>query len=122
MCLVEALVYEAFGEPLEGIEAVLSVIVNRKNITGKSFCSIIRQPWQFSFRNKHNDEVDLSLEKFRNHSKYKEIQYLAYQAYTGKFEITLPPNTIHFVGKNHKTDWIKKKTLVKIIGGHAFYN
>lgn len=121
-CIVEALVYESFGEPFDGIEAVLSVIVNRKNATGKSFCKVIRKPKQFSFRNDHPVEKDLSLKNFKGHHKYLKIQEIAHNALIGEFKITLPASATHFAGKNVKNSWIRRKKLIKIIGGHAFYN
>jgi len=121
-CIVEALVYESFGEPFDGIEAVLSVIVNRKNATGESFCKIIRKPKQFSFRNKHPVEKDLSLKNFKGHPKYLKIQEIAHSALIGEFKITLPANATHFAGKNVKNSWIRRKKPIEIIGGHAFYN
>lgn len=120
-CIKEALAYEAFGEPIEGIEAVLSVIVNRKNKTKQTFCQVIRKPKQFSYRNSYSKDEYLPMERFKSHEKYASIVTLAHSAYVGNFRTTLPPETLYFIGKSKKVHWNKHKMPVVVIGGHSFY-
>ena len=120
-CIKEALAYEAFGEPVEGIEAVLSVIVNRKNKSRQTFCQVIRKPKQFSYRNLYSKNEDLPMDRFRRHEKYTIIAMLAHTAYLGSFETTLPPETLYFISKGKKVYWNILKKPVAVIGGHDFY-
>lgn len=121
-CIEEALAYEAFGEPIKGIEAVLSVIVNRKNKSNETFCEVVRKTKQFSYRNLYSRDEDLPMDRFRKHKKYAVVKALAYSAYFGSFDTTLPPETLYFISKDKKVYWNKNKKPVIIIGGHAFYN
>lgn len=121
-CLEEALAYEAFGEPIVGIKAVLSVIVNRKNKHKQSFCEVIRKPMQFSFRNAHHKSEDLPMDMFHKHQKYWTIKEFAYKAYMGNFQITMPPDTIYFAAKGKVVHWNRGKIPVITIGRHSFYN
>ena len=121
-CIEEVLAYEAFGEPIKGIEAVLSVIVNRKNKSNETFCEVVRKTKQFSYRNLYSRDEDLPMDRFRKHKKYAVVKALAHSAYFGSFDTTLPPDTLYFISKNKKVYWNKHKNPVIVIGSHSFYN
>ncbi|MFL6728891.1 MAG: cell wall hydrolase [Sphingomicrobium sp.] len=58
-CVATAVYFEARGESVEGQLAVAKVIMNRA-ASGKypaSWCSVVTQPWQFSFVNPHTGEL-----------------------------------------------------------------
>ena len=58
-CVAVAVYHEARGETVEGQLAVARVIMNRA-ASGKyppSWCSVVKQPWQFSFVNPHTGEM-----------------------------------------------------------------
>ena len=58
-CIAVAVYHEARGETVEGQLAVARVIMNRA-ASGKypaSWCSVVKQPWQFSFVNPRTGEM-----------------------------------------------------------------
>jgi len=71
-CIQEVLLAEAFGEPLEGIEAVLSVLYYRKldGRFGMNYCDVAHSSKQFSYR---------------NHLKKGQIFHKTKKDYTGSF-------------------------------------
>ena len=57
-CLATAVYFEARGESLDGQLAVARVVMNRAS-SGKyppDWCSVVKQPWQFSFVNPHTGQ------------------------------------------------------------------
>lgn len=121
-CIVEALVYEAFTEPLEGVEAVMSVIVNRKNRDRSDFCSVIHKPYQFSYRNAYPIGHAISVAQFEKNRKLSKIKSIAKQAVSGTFRPTLPPSVLHYAHKRVKNKWTVSKEKHRTIGNHTFYN
>lgn len=120
-CLKEALWHEARGEGEEGLKAVLTVIVNRKNHPDYpgTFCRVIRQPRQFSYLTevKRLEPAPAKEEK----KILAKIEQLAYDAVLGNFSRTLPAAVLWYHNSKVKPGWSRAKIQVKSIGQHKFY-
>lgn len=57
-CLAEAIYHEARNQPFHGQIAIANVIRNRAKRKHKTFCAIIREPKQFSYRNNGIASID----------------------------------------------------------------
>lgn len=121
-CVLEALVLESFGESIEGIVAVASVISNRVKAKGypPDYCGVIKQPFQFSYRNslKHEDKV--SLARYQG-AKLEKVREIADKTINGNLEKNVPEYVVHYAHKKVKNKWTKKKTVYATIGNHVFY-
>ena len=122
-CVLEALVLESFGEPLEGITAVASVISNRVKAKGypSDYCAVIKQPFQFSYRNNLSPTKRISLEKYEG-EKLEKVRVIARKVVERSLEKNLPENVLHYAHKKVKNKWTKKKNVYAVIGNHVFYN
>lgn len=121
-CLREALWHEARGEGEEGLKAVLTVIINRKNHPDypATFCRVIRQPRQFSYL----DEVQRLEPKPKSQQEkhlLDKIEELAHDAVTARFNRTLPAATLWYHSSKVKPGWARAKIKVKVVGRHLFY-
>lgn len=124
-CLVTALYHEARGEGTKGIEAVASVIYNRKNhpYFPANYCGIVNQYKQFSYTllNKpFGDAIEASLPVFET-KVYAEISQVADSMVNGRFKPILEPSVLWYTTKSVHNHWTKKKTVVAQIGKHKFY-
>lgn len=125
-CIVEALHHEAVGESPEGIAAVMSVIHNRLHSGkfGDSYCGVIQQYKQFSYRNHLKQDVPMYVPWYSSaetKNKSRVIHKLADLAVQGSFNSILPKNTYWYHANYVKPKWTKKMQLVKVIGKHKFY-
>lgn len=121
-CLREALWHEARGEGEEGLKAVLTVIINRKNHPDypATFCRVIRQPRQFSYLEEVQQLEPKPKAKEEKHLLDK-IEELAHDAVTGRFNGTLPAATLWYHSSKVKPGWVRAKIKVKTVGRHLFY-
>lgn len=123
-CIREALYYEARGESLEGMQAVLSVIKNRKNAKGfpNTFCGVIHSPKQFSYRNhlQPGEAMKIKPSKPLDHQAYGLVSTLAEEALNGSFNPTLEPSVLYYSKVKVKRPWMKKMKVVKIVDQHKF--
>jgi spore germination cell wall hydrolase CwlJ-like protein len=123
LCLNSALHAEARGEPKEGIKAVLSVIVNRTKHKDypSDFCSVIKQPYQFSYLNGGKNIVKPTY-KPSEHRVKATIEELAFEAAVGSFKPVLDKEYVfyHTVSLKKIPRFSKKGTKHVIIGNHIF--
>jgi len=110
-CVARTLYHEARGEPLEGIRAVFSVIVNRSRKSGKSFCEIVSAHKQFSYMNSGK----ISLE-----NPLTEDEKKLYDAVT-ELDNELSEDVLFYHNTSVKPKWTKKMKVEKRIGNHIFY-
>ena len=125
-CLLEGLYYEARGESETGIRAVASVLYNRKQAKGypSTYCSVLHQPFQFSYRN--NTKVGKSLKttvKPSERKAYLKLQSIAFEAATGAFKPILAPNVLFFctVSVDKPPVWSVATKKAATIGNHIFF-
>ena len=119
-CLVTALYHEARGEGIKGLEAVASVIYNRKNhpYYPSTYCGIVNQYKQFSYTllDKNLGEVPAYESKV-----YAKILELADRMVDNRFKPTLPSSVMWYTTTKVSNKWTKKKKIVADIGKHRFY-
>lgn len=119
-CLVTALYHEARGEGIKGLEAVASVIYNRKNhpYYPSTYCGIVNQYKQFSYTllDKNLGEVPAYESKV-----YAKILELAARMVDNRFKSTLPPSVMWYTTTKVSNKWTKRKKIVANIGKHRFY-
>lgn len=123
-CIVEALHQEARGEAKEGLEAVLSVIYNRKHHRAfpSTFCKVIDQPKQFSYKNHLAQGQRIKVEfKPTEKEVQKEIQELAEKAVTGRFKPVFDKSVLWYHTKKVKPKWSRKMQKVAVVGNHKFF-
>jgi spore germination cell wall hydrolase CwlJ-like protein len=118
-CLATAVYFEARGESLEGQLAVARVVMNRA-ASGKyppDWCSVVKQPWQFSFVNPHTGQfpaVD------PNSAAWARAQGIARMAMAN-----IVPSVSTDVLWYHATyvapSWGRRLNMVEKIGAHIFY-
>lgn len=124
MCLTEAAWFEARNQGQQGIDAVYSVIINRtkSGIYPKSYCEVIKQPSQFSFRNKVKYHVDIKINPSSTEKQLlKEIQYKSMTIVIGEFKQNLPDNVLFYHNQKIKPNWGKKFKKYATINDHVFY-
>ena len=125
-CLKEALWHEARGEGEDGLKAVLTVIINRKNHPDypATFCRVIRQPKQFSYVHERLN-AGLSLEPKAKEPEEKrlltKVDQLAHAAVQGRFDRTLPRAVLWYHSTAVKPGWARQKAKVARVGRHLFY-
>lgn len=121
-CVLEALVLESFGEPLEGITAVATVISNRVNAKGypPDYCGVIKQPFQFSYRNNLPLKKQISLAKYEG-EKLEKVREIAHRVVEKNLEKNLPEDVLHYAHRKVKNKWTKSKNVYAVIGNHVFY-
>lgn len=125
-CLTAAMYHEARGESIKGIQAVASVIENRKNHPAfpVTYCEITQQHKQFSYT-LSNKPVGDRLEAAVPASErkvYAEIAKTADMMVEGRFKPILPESTLWYTTKQIKNYWTKTKKVVTEIGKHRFYS
>lgn len=125
-CLVTALYHEARGEGKVGIEAVASVIYNRKHHKNypASYCGIVNQYKQFSYTllNKpFGEALESSLPAYEG-KVYAEILTVADKMVNDRFKPMLNSSVLWYTTHKVSNHWTKKKKIVAIIGKHRFYS
>jgi N-acetylmuramoyl-L-alanine amidase len=116
-CIAVAVYHEARGESLEGQLAVAKVIMNRAT-SGKypnSWCSVVKQPWQFSFVHKGQfPSVDQSSASWR---KALGVTRLA----VANAVQSVPADCLWYHADYVAPSWGRRLTRVDKIGAHIFY-
>jgi spore germination cell wall hydrolase CwlJ-like protein len=126
-CVAEALHYEARGESPEGISLVLSVIQNRLHSGryGRTYCDVIKQYKQFSYRNDYDKDVELPVKEgytAKSQASYAFIVLLAEKASKGKFKSKLPKEVMWYHTKQVNPKWNRNMKLFVVEGNHKFYS
>ena len=115
-CLIDNVIYEAAGESVTGMVAVIEVTMNR--VESKRYpdtiCGVVYQQEQFSWTKKVSREPTSA-------ERLKATQVVYTYMYPGLPRV-LPPNTYHYINKRHATDlsWYDDSKVVASIGNHDF--
>jgi N-acetylmuramoyl-L-alanine amidase len=119
---------EARGEPVEGIEAVTAVILNRVKIAqakggywwGKDIIGVCQKPYQFSCWNKSDPSYLKLLAVTDKNIHFATCLRIARRAVAG----VLPDRTggaTHYHADYVSPYWSRGETPTVIIGRHIFY-
>lgn len=124
-CLKNALWYEAGNQSLYGIEAVATVIHNRKMHPDypSTYCGVIHQHKQFSYTLLKKPDVEIIKTNFRpmEAKAYAKVEEVADKVISGEFQPVLD-NSVRFYAATYvKNYWTKTKKVAARIGGHIFY-
>ena len=129
-CIKESLYYEASGEGLVGLTAVLSVIYNRTQHKGypSTYCGVIQQKYQFSYRNHlRTGQMMPAIKRPLNALEQKvarQVSVLAFEATQGTFKPILDPSVTMYHSIKMKYSlpaWATKDKFVITIRNHRFY-
>jgi spore germination cell wall hydrolase CwlJ-like protein len=116
-CLATAVYFEARGEPFDGQLAVAEVVINRAR-SGRypaSYCSVVKQPWQFSFvRGGRFPPVDISSPSW---SYAQAITRIA----SNRLASALPADVLWYHADYVAPVWGRRLSRVEKIGAHIFY-
>ena len=116
-CLATAVYFEARGETVEGQLAVARVVMNRA-ASGRypaSWCSVVKQPWQFSFvRAGQFPRIDEGGAAWR---KAQAITRLA----VAEVVPTLSKDVLWYHADYVAPSWGRRLSFVQKIGTHIFY-
>ena len=117
-CLAKAVYFEARGESIEGQLAVAEVVLNRA-ASGRypsDLCSVITQPWQFSFISKGRFPTpDFASESWR---KAVAIARIAQASLAD----SLPSDVLWYHADYVAPSWGKRLNRTAKIGLHIFYS
>ena len=119
-CIKFAVWFEARNQGIDGLIGVISVISNRKNsgLYPTTFCGVVNQKWQFSFKNKPMKFIVNDSEK----SLLRKIEELAFAASTNNLTLNLPQSVLFYHSTKIKPQWSNKMTKHIIIKDHIFYS
>jgi spore germination cell wall hydrolase CwlJ-like protein len=117
-CLAKAVYFEARSEPLDGQLAVAEVVINRAG-SGRypaDLCSVITQPWQFSFIRKGRFPApDMGSDAWRKAVAVAKIAQ-------GQLADRLPSNVLWYHADYVAPSWGKRLKRQTKIGLHIFYS
>lgn len=120
-CLLSVLYSEARGEPIEGIRAVASVVLNRKNhpsLYPRTICGVVLQHKQFSNVAHTYNKVLNHPRSLQNNLGYTKVATVAYEAlYTG-FNPSV--NALDYHAISIRPYWSKYLKNSRVIGNHRF--
>ena len=124
-CIKNALWYEAGNQSLYGIEAVASVIHNRKMHPDypSSYCGVIHQKKQFSYTLLGKPDVEIVKANFRpmEAQAFQKVELVADKMIAGEFQPVLDSSVRFYAATYIKNYWTKTKAVAARIGGHIFY-
>lgn len=118
-CLATAVYFESRGEAVEGQLAVARVVMNRA-ASGKypsDWCSVVKQPWQFSFVNPHTGafpQADV------NSASWRKAEAVAEIAVTNVVP-SITNDVLWYHADYVAPSWRHNLTEVQQIGAHIFY-
>jgi hypothetical protein len=118
-CIATAVYFEARGESVEGQLAVAKVIMNRA-ASGKypaSWCSVVTQPWQFSFVNPHTGQLPAV---DTNSAAWATAQGVTRVALTNVVP-TLSNDVLWYHANYVAPSWGHRLSMATRIGAHIFY-
>ena len=123
-CLTEVVYYEALNQSKEGMKAVLTVVLNRKQARGfpDSICGVVHQPKHFSYRNKVKPGVALKPQPKNPADKLAlmKIQSLSRSVVQGTFKPNLPRGVLWYTKHSVQKSWMRDMTIVARIDSHKF--
>ena len=118
-CLATAVYFEARGESLDGQLAVARVVMNRA-ASGKyppDWCSVVKQPWQFSFVNPRTGYMPSVDEASASWRKALGVTRLA----VANAVPSLSNDVLWYHADYVAPSWGRRLTRVEKIGAHIFY-
>jgi len=118
-CIAVAVYHEARGESLEGQMAVAKVIMNRA-ASGKyptTWCSVVKQPWQFSFVNPRTGYMPSVDQASAAWHKALGVTRLA----VANAVQSVPSDCLWYHADYVSPNWRTHLTRVEKIGAHIFY-
>ncbi|HEX6741916.1 MAG TPA: cell wall hydrolase [Sphingomicrobium sp.] len=118
-CVATAVYFEARGETVEGQLAVAKVIMNRA-ASGKypaSWCSVVTQPWQFSFVNPHTGQLPAVDTQSAAWARAQGVTRLA----IANVVPSLSNDVLWYHANYVAPAWGKRLSLAQRIGAHIFY-
>lgn len=123
-CLVEALWFESAGEPEQGIRAIASVILNRKQSKAfpDSICKVVHQPKQFSYRDDLpvGEMKQIELQNSIDRKVHAVILAITNEVHKGTFKRVVPVGVKWYTKKNIKRKWMQSMKIVTVVGEHKF--
>lgn len=119
---------EARGEPIEGMEAVANVIMNRAKISekkgrywwGNGIIGVCQKPYQFSCWNKNDPSYQRLTTVTESNIHFATSLRIARRAIIGALP-DLTKGSTHYHADYVSPYWIKGERPVKVIGRHIFY-
>ena len=124
-CLKNALWYEAGNQSLYGIEAVATVIHNRKMHPDypSTYCGVIHQRSQFSYTLLKKPDVEIIKTNFKpmEAKAYAKVEEVADKVISGEFKPVLDHSVRFYAATYVKNYWTKTKNVAAKIGDHVFY-
>ena len=118
-CIAVAVYHEARGESLEGQLAVAKVIMNRA-ASGKypsDWCSVVKQPWQFSFVNPRSGQFPYTN---TNCDAWKKAIGVTQLAINDAFP-TVDNDVLWYHATYVAPSWGRRLNMAQKIGTHIFY-
>jgi len=118
-CLATAVYFEARGESLEGQLAVARVVMNRAS-SGKyppDWCSVVKQPWQFSFVNPHTGDFPTIDPASAAWARAQGVARIA----IANVVPSLEPDVLWYHATYVAPSWGHRLSMVEKIGAHIFY-
>jgi spore germination cell wall hydrolase CwlJ-like protein len=118
-CLATAVYFEARGESVEGQLAVARVVMNRAG-SGKyppDWCSVMKQPWQFSFVNPRTGQYPAVDTGSAAWARAQGVARLA----IANVVPSLEPDVLWYHANYVAPSWGRRLNMVERIGAHIFY-
>ncbi len=118
-CLATAVYFEARGESVEGQLAVARVVMNRAG-SGKyppDWCSVVKQPWQFSFVNPRTGQYPAVDTGSAAWARAQGVARLA----IANVVPSLEPDVLWYHANYVAPSWGRRLNMVERIGAHIFY-
>jgi hypothetical protein len=118
-CIATAVYFEARGESVEGQLAVAKVIMNRA-ASGKypaSWCSVVTQPWQFSFVNPHTGQLPAVDAQSAAWARAQGVTRVA----MANVVPTLSNDVLWYHANYVAPSWGHRLSMATRIGAHIFY-
>jgi len=118
-CLATAVYFEARGESVEGQLAVARVVMNRAG-SGKyppDWCSVMKQPWQFSFVNPRTGQYPAVDTGSAAWARAQGVARLAMANVVPSVE----PDVLWYHANYVAPSWGRRLNMVERIGAHIFY-
>ena len=118
-CLATAVYFEARGESAEGQLAVARVVMNRA-ASGRypsDWCSVVKQPWQFSFVNPHSGQFPQADTGSMAWQRAETVAQLAVANVVPSVE----PDVLWYHANYVAPSWGRRLAMVQKIGAHIFY-
>jgi hypothetical protein len=118
-CLATAVYFEARGESAEGQLAVARVVMNRA-ASGRypsDWCSVVKQPWQFSFVNPHSGQFPQADTGSMAWQRAEAVAQLA----VANVAPSVEPDVLWYHANYVAPSWGRRLAMVQKIGAHIFY-